>query len=473
MRLGSFIPIVSGLSDDRIHIVSAAGKADEMEKRNENKWKHLTEDDRAKIATLLAEGRKFSQIGRLIIKDPTTIAKEVKARRHKVPAKGRPEHPCMNATACTRKDVCPDRQGGCNRACRSCPWCTRHCKDFMSYAKACCREDKIPYVCNGCEKHIYGRCRRDKYLYGAENAQKQYKTILVESRIGADRTEDEMAVIMEIATPLVDKGQPLSHIYAHHASELPISQRTFYRYVDAGYIGIKNIDLRRVCRYKKRKHEKVRARVLPWLKIGHTYDKFLEFVAANPDMPISELDIVEGKRSDRKKMLTLMRTDLRLMLILLLERKAKECVLAAIDAIEDVVGADMFKEMFPLILTDNDSVFPDPVRLGTNKDGVVRAQVFYCEPNRADQKGALEKNHEFIRYIIPKGKTFENLTAENVRDMMNHINSTARPDLEDKCPMDLALQVFDSETLAKLGMKLIPGDEVCLKPQLIRKTSTI
>ena len=444
-----------------------------MEKRNELKWKHLTEDDRAKIAVLLTEGRRFSQIGRLISKDPTTIAKEVKARRYRVSAKGKPEHPCMNAAACTRKDVCPDRQGGCHKACRSCPWCTSHCKDFVPHAKACCREDKIPYVCNGCEKHIYGRCRRDKYLYGAEHAQRQYKAILVESRIGADRTEDEMAAIMEIATPLVDKGQPLSHIYAHHAKELPISQRTFYRYVDAGYIGIKNIDLRRVCRYKKRKHEKVRVRAMPELKIGRTYDKFLEFVAANPDMPISELDIVEGKRSDKKKLLTLMRTDLRLMLIVLLEHKTKECVITAIDALEEAVGTDKFKELFPLILTDNDSVFPDPVRLGANEDGAVRAQVFYCEPNRADQKGALEKNHEFIRYIIPKGKTFENLTAENVRDMMNHINSTARPDLEDKCPMDLALRVFSGETLAKLGMKLIPGDEVCLKPQLIRQTSTI
>jgi len=289
--------------------------------------------------------------------------------------------------------------------------------------------------------------------------------------MGADRTEDEMAAIAEIAGPLVDNGQPLFHVYTHHAHEIPISVRTFYRYVDAGYIGIKNIDLRRVVRYRKRKHKKVRVKAMPELKIGHTYDKFLEFVAANPDVPISEMDIVEGKRSDKKKLLTLMRRDLRLMVIALLPRKTKECAAFAINAIEEAFGTEMFEKLFPAILTDNDSAFANPKEFEVNGDGVVRTKLFYCEPNRSDQKGALEKNHEFIRYIIPKGKTFETLTEEKACDMMNHINSTARPDLEGECPMTLALQMFDGETLARIGMKLIPADEVCLTAKLIRQAS--
>jgi len=278
-----------------------------------------------------------------------------------------------------------------------------------------------------------------------------------------------MAIIEDIVGPLVDKGQPLFHIYKNHGHELPISLRTFYRYVDSGYIGIKNIDLRRVVRYRKRKHKMVRVRSVPELKIGHTYDKFLEFVAENPDVPISEMDIVEGKKSDKKKLLTLMRRDLRLMVIMLLPSKTKECAVSAIGAIEEALGTEMFEGMFPVILTDNDSPFANPQEFEVNEDGVVRTKLFYCEPNRSDQKGALEKNHEFIRYIIPRGKTFENLTDEKVSDMMNHINNTARPDLEGDCPMALALRVLDGGMLAKIGMKLIPADEVCLKPRLIRQ----
>jgi hypothetical protein len=122
-------------------------------------------------------------------------------------------------------------------------------------------------------------------------------------------------------------------------------------------------------------------------------------------------------------------------------------------------------------LTDNDSVFVNPLKFEVNEDGVVRTKLFYCEPHRSDQKGALEKNHEFIRYIIKKGKTFENLTEESVSLMMNHINSTARPDLDGDCPMALALRVFGGETFADIGMKLIPPDEVCLKPHLIWQAS--
>ena len=463
---------LSDFSDDRILFVSAAGRVEEMEKRNENKWKHLTEDERARIARLLSEGLRFSQIGEIIGKDPTTISKEVKARRYIAESKYKLEHRCVKAKNCTRKNVCPDRSD-CIKPCRTCAWCTHHCKDFKLFLFECCRETKAPYVCNGCEKHTYNRCKRHKYFYGSQYAQKQYRSILVESRLGADRTEGEMAAIAEIAGPLVDQGQPLFHIYQHHAHELPISVRTFYRYVDAGYIGIKNIDLRRVVRYRKRKHKVVRIKPMPGLKTGHTYDKFLEFVAANPEVPVSEMDIVEGKRSDNQKLLTLMRRDLRLMVIILLPRKTKDCAVSAINATEEALGTGVFEMLFPVILTDNDSAFANPKEFEVNEDGVVRTKLFYCEPNRSDQKGALEKNHEYIRYIIPKKKSFSKLTEDNVTDMMNHINNTARPDLDGECPLVLALRAFGDETLAKIGMKRIPADEVCLKPQLIRQASPV
>ena len=442
-----------------------------MDRRNEVKWKHLTEDDRARIARLLNEGLKFSEIGRILGKDPTTVSKEVKARRYKKAASMPLGHPCGNAAKCQLRDVCPDRQGGCSSLCRNCPWCTRHCGQFAPPARECCRERKSPYVCNSCEKHVFGRCRtRDKYLYGASSAHNQYRRLLSESRQGADSTADEMAAIEELCKPLILKGQPLSHIYAHHKDDIAISMRSFYRYVDGGYIGLMNIDMRRVVRYKKRRRH-IAPKPASAAKAGHTYDCFLKFLEENPGIRMAEMDIVEGKKSDRKKLLTIMPRDLRLMLIVLLERKTMDRASEAVDGIQDALGgkgAGAFAALFPAILTDNDPAFADPGRFESDADGVVRTKIFYCEPNRSDQKGALEKNHEFIRYVIPKGKTFEGLTKESVRKMMNHINSTARPDLGGKSPMELALREFGEETLAKLGMELIPPDEVCLKPQLIQ-----
>ena len=442
-----------------------------MDNRNEVKWKHLTENDRERISYLLGEGLKFSKIGMILGKDPTTISKEVRARRYKKTSNKVPEHPCRNARACKLKNVCPDRYKTCSRLCSTCPWCTKHCDQYEPFLLECCKENKVPYVCNGCEKHIYGRCfSREKYFYGASSAQKQYKLLLSESRQGADRTEDEMAAIEDLCKPLILKGQPLAHIYAHHKDEIGISMRSFYRYVNGGYIGLMNIDMRRVVRYKKRKKH-VDPKPPREAKALHIYDFFLEYLDENPGIRTSEMDIVEGKKSDKKKILTIMIKDIRLMLIVLLERKTMENAIGAIDRIQSTLGGDVFTQLFPVILTDNDTCFANPKRFESDADGVVRTRLFYCDPNRSDQKGSLEKNHQFIRYIIPKGKTFSSLTEENVRDMMNHINSTARPELGDKSPMELALREFSEVTLAKLGMKLIPPDEVCLKPHLINRQS--
>jgi IS30 family transposase len=284
-----------------------------------------------------------------------------------------------------------------------------------------------------------------------------------------------MAAIEELCKPLILKGQPLSHIYAHHKDEISISKSTFYRYVNSGYIGLMNIDMRRVVRYKKRNQRAVQ-RPTPVVKIGHTYDRFLKLLVEDPGIRVAEMDIVEGKKSDQKKLLTIMLRDLNLMLIALLETLSMENAIGAIDRIQNALagdGADVFAALFPVILTDNDPVFADPRRFESDADGVLRTKLFYCEPNRSDQKGALEKNHQYIRFIIPKRKTFEDLTKRNVRDMMNHINSTARPELGDKSPMELALREFSEKDLAKLGMKLIPPDEVCLKPQLIRPAAPV
>lgn len=81
----------------------------------------------------------------------------------------------------------------------------------------------------------------------------------------------------------------------------------------------------------------------------------------------------------------------------------------------------------------------------------------------------LEKNHEYIRYILPKGKSFDNRTQEDITLMMNHINSTARASLNVITPFKLAQMLLDSSLLDKLSFKDIAGDDVHLKPALFKK----
>jgi hypothetical protein len=81
----------------------------------------------------------------------------------------------------------------------------------------------------------------------------------------------------------------------------------------------------------------------------------------------------------------------------------------------------------------------------------------------------VELNHEFIRKILPKGKSFDNLTQEDINLMMSHINSYSREKLNEKSPFDMFNFFYGRETLEKLGQNKISANEILLKPTLLRK----
>ena len=80
----------------------------------------------------------------------------------------------------------------------------------------------------------------------------------------------------------------------------------------------------------------------------------------------------------------------------------------------------------------------------------------------------MEKNHEFIRYIIPKGKSMHNLTEEKVRLMACHINSLARDGLNGLTPFDAAKDRINKKVLYLLGLRKVSPDQVILKPTLLK-----
>lgn len=74
-------------------------------------------------------------------------------------------------------------------------------------------------------------------------------------------TPEELHELNDLISPLILKGQPLSHIFAVHADEIPVCRRTLYNYLDQRVFQARNIDLPRRVRYKKRKKNLSRERV--------------------------------------------------------------------------------------------------------------------------------------------------------------------------------------------------------------------
>jgi IS30 family transposase len=178
------------------------------------------------------------------------------------------------------------------------------------------------------------------------------------------------------------------------------------------------------------------------------------------------MDTVEGIKGG-KVLLTLIFRSCKLMLAFILEDKTANSVLKVFNYLENLLGNELFKKTFPIILTDNGSEFSNPLSLEFNNDGTSRTRLFFCDPNASYQKGTIEKNHEFIRYIIPKGKSMDQYTQDDINCMINHINSVARDSLNGSSPFDLATLLIDNMVLEALNLEKIDPDNILLKPYLI------
>lgn len=432
-------------------------------KGNKHYQKHLTLLNREDIEKLLKAGFKFYQIAENIQKDPTTISKEVKKYRteHFPSNFNNRNNYCKNKNSCTIKNLC---NSNCHSECRRCGKCNSICSQYE--LDLCVKLLKPPYVCNAC--NCYPQCRKIKYVYLASNAQKNYENSLISCREGINTSEEKLQKIDQLISPLIQQGQSIKLIYANHKEEIGCSIRCLYNYIDMGLFSVKNIDLPRRVKYKVRNKNNNKTKKDYSYRIGRTYDDFQKFLIDNPNINVVEMDTVEGIKGG-KVLLTMIFRNFNFMIARLLPNKTSEAVKKELDDIEKVIGTELFKRVFKCILTDNGGEFQKPDELETSIDGSKRCWIFYCDANRSDQKAKVEKNHEYIRYIIPKGTSMDNYNQSDIDLMMSHINSTAREVLNFAIPFDMASIYLGMDTMKKLNFSKVHPDNIILKPYLINK----
>lgn len=423
--------------------------------------------ERLAIETGLCRGESFKRIAKRLDRHPSTISHEVLSNRTYIKDTFYAGKDCRHAAKCKEKELCGERAYACNYLCKHCKGvdCRTLCSKYDSIA--CHRPEHPPYVCNTCKDRRY--CIKGKYFYTAAYADAAAQRRRSESRRGIRVTEEQRKIIDQIVTPLVKKGQPLSHIYAEHKDELPVCLRSLYNYIDAGALSIKNIDLRRKVSYRKRRNKDGEAKGFASQshRIGRTYEDFerhIELTGAS----VVEMDTVKGVREKGKRLLTMIFQDNSIMLLFLMPDGKAESVKRVFDYLERGLGLERFQRLFSVFLTDNGSEFKTVDALEMTEDYECRTNIFYCDPMASWQKPHIEKNHEFIRYVIPRGKSLNRFTQEDITLLMNHINSIRRPGLGNKSPYELIKE--DDEDMhalfALLKMDIIPPDEVHLTSNL-------
>lgn len=391
------------------------------------KYKHLSFEDRCVIEEFLNHNYNFSQISNRLNKNRTCISKEVF------------KHRFLRGTA--------------------------------SNNRPCCFESKPPYVCNGCDKIT--SCKKQKYSYSAHIAYNEYKQTLISQRENLNITKDQIVSINEVIAPLmIYKNHSVNQVYISHSDLLPFSKPTFYKYIDLGILNVKNIDLQRKVKWKfKKEYDYHKDKVDTSIKVNRFYTDFKDYMEHNPNASIVEMDTVIGTQGGKggKCFLTLLFRHFNFMLIYLLPYKKAVFVTEVFNNIKSILGDDDFKRLFEVILTDNGTEFSDPESIEFNYDtGEKLCSVFYCDPACSWQKGSIEKNHEYIRYILPKGTSFASLSQDDCYLIASHINSTPRLSLNNNSPYDLALLFLGQNIIDKFQIKKINYDDIDLSYRLLK-----
>lgn len=390
------------------------------------KYNHITYIQRNIIQKLISDNMSFTDIGNSLGLDRTSIAKEIKRNRYVKNNKN--------------------------------PY------DFDSLQNAvsnCSSLQRKPYCCNACNK--LNRCWKVRVYYNAKIAQQHYEESLKAARMGIDVNPEIIDEIEHSIIPLIKyKKQSINQIYINHSDLLYFSKTTFYKYISIGAFSITDFDLPKKVTYKPRKKEVETTRRELKLLNGRKFVDFCKFKIEHPLMHIVQMDTVIGTIDSEKVLLTLFFTDTHFMLIRLLDKKNIKCVNFEINSLKEILGIKLYAKIFRIFLTDNGTEFFDVncFEKDYNSNKKV-SNIFFCDPHHPEQKGAIEKNHEFIRKVLPKGTSFDNLSSKQIKFLEDNINNIPRDSLNGKSPYELTKDKYPL-FIEKIDSHYIHFDEVDL-----------
>ena len=412
------------------------------------KGTHLTLEDRKLIQLGLEQGFSKAQKAKDIGKCPSTVTREVRLhRKFKLAAFYRgPRYYCENSGKF-----------------KECYGCKMECPHFKE--RSCKRRERIG-VCNKCPDN--SKCHLDKYYYYAVKAHEDYLYTLSDSREGVNMTSSQMIAAAQLIGPLLKKGQSVYQIIENHP-ELNMSVKTLYTYIESGIFkdyGIDNFSLRRQVSMRSRKSLKPRKK--PANYTGHTYSDYLEFRKANPTIPTTEMDTVFNN-AEGPYIQTFLFENTSLMIGFLHREKTSASMSHTLDILQERLGDD-YRRLFSLLLTDRGPEFEKYDLFEINYEtGEIRSDIFYCDPQRPDQKPHVENNHNYVRDIIPNGIKLDKFTQEDVDTMFSHINSTPRSAMNGRTPYEAFAFFYGEELLSRLHVRKVARDEVTLMPYLLKK----
>ena len=202
--------------------------------------KHLTLEQRKIIEENISNRVRKYITAAEITKSPSTIGKEIRNNRKR------------------RYSVNDDSPWMCKHY-NECKICISICYDFEELP--CADRDRFIGVCNGCKNIRI--CKKQKYFYYANIAQKNYEYTLKDSRLGVDLNTTELFELAHIICPLIKQ-----------------CEKTIYTYIEMGLFkdwSVTNLELRRKVKRKINKKKKLKKKLNQLIIHGRKYGDYINF----------------------------------------------------------------------------------------------------------------------------------------------------------------------------------------------------
>lgn len=214
--------------------------------------------------------------------------------------------------------------------------------------------------------------------------------------------------------------------------EQTVCTKTLYRYVELGLLPIKNIDLPEKLQRNTKRHRNFENKK----KLGKSIEERPEAITLREEFGHWEIDSVLGKRAETEPaVIALTERKYRNSIWLKVRNHSAEAADEALNKLFETFG-DKYREVFKTITSDNGSEFVNLSRLEDRGIGV-----YFTHPYTSCEKGTVECHNRMLRRFIPKGKSIDDYTADEIMIFADIINGLPRRLLGYRTPEEL----FDKE----------------------------
>ena len=284
------------------------------------------------------------------------------------------------------------------------------------------------YLYNGKVARYNADKGKEVYLEHRQNSRRNYRAL------------ESVDFLKYVEKQFFDEKWSLDACVGHAKAnkKFPATQmvctKTLYNYVNLGLLNIKNIDLPEKLRRSPKK-KKIRENKR---KLGNSIEERPYEIDNREEFGHWEIDSVIGRKNEgESQVMTIVERKLRESIWIKVRDHSAEAIDEALAAVIDQFG-DRYNEVFKSITGDNGSEFANLSRV--EEKGI---SVYFTHPYSSYEKGTNECHNRMLRRFIPKGKSINDYSADDLLYLADKINNLPRKILGYHTPEELFEKELD------------------------------